>query len=206
MYRISPTITKACLIKSNAIPVLSQRNLAISSCFLKKSFDSLEPEADVILLGNKEKKIKMTYSEILEKVGDRKLVKVQQTKSKIKSAESDLPMFKIMSDVDLEIAARKARTESNYMGSRTIYETDSGRLKQKQMELKSKLSDHDLSFQTAKIVKWLQKGHFVKIEIKVAQGGTKQDAEALKKKIEEGMSEHQDLLGQNNSKLIINAK
>lgn len=206
MYRISPTITKACLIKSNAIPFLSQRNLAISSSLLKKSFDSLDPGADVILLGNKEKKIKMTYSEILEKVGDRKLVKVQQTKSKIKSAESDLPMFKIMSDVDLEIAARKARTESNYMGSRTIYETDSGRLKQKQMELKSKLSDHDLSFQTAKIVKWLEKGHFVKIEIKVAQGGTKQDAEALKKKIEEGMAEHQDLLGQNNSKLIINTK
>ena len=74
------------------------------------------------------------------------------------------------------------------------------------MELKSKLSDNDLSFQTAKILKWLQKGHFVNINIKVARGDTKDDAAALKKKIEDGMSEHKDMLGANNSKLVINIK
>jgi len=85
-------------------------------------------------------------------------------------------------------------------------ETDSGRLKQKRMELKSKLSDHDLNFQTAKILKWLEKGHFVKIDIKVAKGSGKDEAEDIKKRIENEMSEHKDLLGLNNSKLIITVK
>eukprot|EP00090_Calanus_glacialis_P008188 TRINITY_DN16503_c0_g1_i1.p1 TRINITY_DN16503_c0_g1~~TRINITY_DN16503_c0_g1_i1.p1 ORF type:complete len:210 (-),score=62.92 TRINITY_DN16503_c0_g1_i1:54-683(-) len=202
MHQLFPIISRATIIRKISNPNIIQRNFTVSNTFLKKSLENLDPESKVILLGNKDKKIEMKYSEVLEKVGERKLVKVQMTKK----ADLDLPMFKIMSDVDLEIAARKARTESNYLGSRTIYETDSGRLKQKQMELKSKLSDNDLSFQTAKILKWLQKGHFVNINIKVARGDTKDDAAALKKKIEDGMSEHKDMLGANNSKLVINIK
>eukprot|EP00092_Neocalanus_flemingeri_P003513 GFUD01003767.1.p1 GENE.GFUD01003767.1~~GFUD01003767.1.p1 ORF type:complete len:210 (-),score=45.81 GFUD01003767.1:111-740(-) len=202
MYRIFPTLTGANLLQSNS--TILKRNFTITNCLSKKPFENLDPEANVILLGNKDKKMKMKYSEILEKVGERKLVKVHLTK---KTSETDLPMFKIMSDVDLEIAARKARTDSsNFLGSRTIYETDTGRLKQKQMELKTRLSDHDLSFQTAKILKWLQKGHFVKVEIKVAKESTKEDAEALKKKIEQEMSEHKEILGLSNSKLIISTK
>jgi len=178
---------------------IDQRNFSASKSLLKKD---LGPDDDVILLGNKDKQMKMKYSEIIEKVGDRKLVKIQMTKK----AESDLPMFKIMSDVDLEIAARKARAESKYLGSKLIYETESGRLKQKQIELKSQLTDHDLSFQTAKIKKWLQKGHFVKIEIKLAKGDVKANAENLKTKILTEMSEHKELLGLQNSKLVINVK
>ena len=85
-------------------------------------------------------------------------------------------------------------------------ETESGRLKQKQIELKSKLTDHDLSFQTAKILKWLEKGHFVRVDIKIAKGSDKADAEKIKLKIESEMSNHKVLLGLNNSKLVINMK
>jgi len=178
------------------------RNFSVTHFIFKKNVDSIDPEASVILLGNKDKQTKMKYSELLEKVGQRKLVKVHISKK----TESDLPLFKIMSDVDLEIAARKARAESAYLGSKTMYETDSGRLKQKQLELKTKMSDHDLSFKISSVIKWLKKGHFVRVDIKIAKGGTKADAEALKKKIEDEMADHQELLGQNNSKLIVNLK
>jgi len=117
IFNILPALSRHALIKTYNSPFIFQRSFAVSNNFLKKSGDTPDPEADVFLLGNKDKKIKMKYSEVLEKVGDRRLVKVQITKK----AESDLPLFKIMSDVDLEIAARKARTESTYLGSRTIY-------------------------------------------------------------------------------------
>jgi len=203
MYKILSTLsrTSSALYESKSYNIITRRNLAVSSFLLKKGLD---PTADVILLGNKDKQIKMKYSEVLDKVGDRKLVKIQMTKK----VEAALPMFKIMSDVDLEIAARKARaeTKSGYLGSKVIYETESGRLKQKQIELKSKLTDHDLCFQTAKISKWLQKGHFVRVDIKLAKGSDKADAEKIKLKIEAEMSDHKELLGQNNSKLVINIK
>ena len=175
------------------------RNIQIFSVLAKKWSASLDPDDEVILLGNKDKQTKMKYSEIMQKAGDRNLVKVQATKK----LENAIPIFKIMSDVDLEIAARKARSESNYLGSRTIYETETGRVKQKQLELKSKLSDHDLSIQTSKIVKWLQKGNFVQIEIKTARDSTKEDAVKVQKKIEDVVSELKEF---NNSKLKFKIK
>jgi len=204
MYKLVLPLSRialSSLFKPSIIPLASQRSFTLTNSFWKK-FETLDPDTDVILLGNKDKRIKMKYSQILEKVGSRKLVKIQKTKK----VDSDLPMFKIMSDVDLEIAARKSRAETKYNGSKTIYETDSGRLKQKQIELKTKLSDHDLNVQTSKMVKWLEKGNFVKVDIKIAKEGVKSDAEALKKKIEDQMLGHKDLLGLNNSKLIINVK
>ena len=75
------------------------RNFSVTHTIFKKNADSIDPEAPVILLGNKDKQTKMKYSELLEKVGQRKLVKVHITKK----SESNLPLFKIMSDVDLEV-------------------------------------------------------------------------------------------------------
>ena len=49
------------------IPLATQRSFTTTSSFLKK-FDVLEPDSDVILLGNKDKRTKMKYSQILEKV------------------------------------------------------------------------------------------------------------------------------------------
>ena len=82
-------------------------------------------------------------------------------------------MFQIMSEEDLEVATRKLKkTSSAYLGSREIYETEQGKAKMKQMDLKSRISDNDFQYQAAKIVKWLEKGQFVNVTIKVAKGSS----------------------------------
>ena len=92
------------------------RGFATSS-LLQKKFD-LTPDSEVILLASQEKsQSKIKYGELLEKVGNRNLVKV--TKSKLRR---DLPMFQLMSDVELEIAMRKEKSHSSsYEGVRTSY-------------------------------------------------------------------------------------
>ena len=78
----------------------------------------LTPESEVILLTGQEKsQTTIKYSELLEKVGKKNLVKV--TKSKMKR---DLPLFQLMSDVELEIAMRKEKSHSaSWEGVRTSY-------------------------------------------------------------------------------------
>ena len=73
-------------------------------------------------------------------------------------------------------------------------ETEEGRIKQKQLELKSKISDNDFQFQVAKILKWLEKGQFVSVTIKVASRGSKEDAESLKKRIEKFIADNSDVI------------
>ena len=46
----------------------------------------------------------------------------------------------------------------------------------------------------------------MRVDIKLAKGSDKADAEKIKLKIEAEMSDHKELLGQNNSKLVINIK
>ena len=139
------------------------------------------------------------------------MVKIKKTKQRDKGDE--LPMFKLMSETELEVAARKEKAHSaNFHGSRTQYgkrclfyfyndykllhfaETEEGRIKQKQLELKSKISDNDFQFQVAKILKWLEKGQFVSVSIKVASRGSKEDAESLKKRIEKFIADNSDVI------------
>ena len=92
------------------------RSLATSSQLQKRK--ELSPESDVILLTGQDKsQTSIKYSELLERVGKKNLVKV--TKSKVKV---DLPMFQLMTDVELEIAMRKEKAHSaSYAGVRTSY-------------------------------------------------------------------------------------
>ena len=53
-------------------------------------------------------------------MGKRQLVKIKKTKQRDKGDE--LPMFKLMSETELEVAARKEKAHSaNFHGSRTQY-------------------------------------------------------------------------------------
>ena len=82
----------------------------------RKKFD-LTPESEIILLTGQKSQTTIKYSELLEKAGKKNLVRV--TKSKMKR---DLPMFQLMSDVELEIAIRKEKSHSaSYEGVRTSY-------------------------------------------------------------------------------------
>lgn len=156
----------------------------------QKKFD-LTPESEIILLTGQEKsQTTIKYSELLEKVGKKNLVRV--TKSKMKR---DLPMFQLMSDVELEIAIRKEKSHSaSYAGVRTSYEMDGGKLKLKELDLKSRITENDFTVQTAKILKWLEKGNFVAVSIKVARESSKEEAENLKKRIEALLVENKDLI------------
>ena len=59
---------------------------------------------------------------LLEQVGKRQLVKVTKTKQNKQEKLDELPMFKLMSDTELEVATRKEKSHStNYRGSRTNY-------------------------------------------------------------------------------------
>ena len=89
-------------------------------------------------------------------------------------------------------------------------ETEGSRVKQKLLELKSRLNQDDLNVKIDKVHKWLSKGYFVNIVIKVAKNSTKKDAEAVKSKIDSAAltwkAEDADILGVKNSKLIITIK
>ena len=76
-------------------------------------------------------------------------------------------------------------------------------MKRKELELKSKISDHDFSFQTAKIIKMLTKENFVAVKIKLARNGSSEDAERLKTKILAEVENNKDILGEKASRLSI---
>ena len=83
-----------------------------------------------------------------------------------------------------------------------LVETEDGRIKQKRLDMKSKITDNDFQYQVAKVVKWLEKGQFVVLTIKAARGSEKEDSEALKKKIEKVVAENKDIIP-NESRLTI---
>jgi len=191
------------LVRLEPYSFLPARRTLVTSTWLQ---NSLSDEDEVILLvGTTKNESRMRYKELLEKAGDRNLVRVKTTKI----AES-VPRFRIMSDVDLEIAARKQRSTAGAQRSREILETEGSRVKQKLLELKSRLNEDDLNVKIDKVHKWLSKGYFVNIVIKVAKNSTKKDAEAVKSKIDSAAltwkAEDADILGVKNSKLIITIK
>ena len=146
--------------------------------------------------------IVVIYTNLLLQVGKRNLVKISFTKQN-KTQKEGLPMFQIMSEEDLEVATRKLKkTSSAYLGSREIYETEQGKAKMKQMDLKSRISDNDFQYQAAKIVKWLEKGQFVNVTIKVAKGSSPEEAETLKQKIYKLLQDNQDIIP-NKSRLTV---
>ena len=222
MFKVILSAAKPCTFQT-------YRWLTASAPALKKfQTDDLSPDADVILRTGKDSKT-MKYSEVLEKVtsilyckclsiiyniifviytnlllqvGQRNLVKISFTKQN-KTQKEGLPMFQIMSEEDLEVATRKLKkTSSAYLGSREIYETEQGKAKMKQMDLKSRISDNDFQYQAAKIVKWLEKGQFVNVTIKVAKGSSPEEAETLKQKIYKLLEDNQDIIP-NKSRLTV---
>ena len=82
-------------------------------------------------------------------------------------------------------------------------EVDGGRVRRKELELKSKITDHDFSFQIAKIIKMLLKENFVAVKIKLTRDGSNEDAERLKNKILAEVENNQDILGEKVSRLSI---
>jgi len=83
-------------------------------------------------------------------------------------------------------------------------------VRQKVLELKSRVNEDDLRVKTDKVLKWLQKGNFVNIVIKVARNSSKKEAEEVRAGLEataarwsEGSPE---LLGKGGSRLIITIK
>ena len=83
-------------------------------------------------------------------------------------------------------------------------------MKQKLVELKSRVNEDDLNIKIDKIQKWLTKGNFVNIVIKVAKHSNKKEAEAVQCKIEAAATlwkaENPDILGTNNARLKITDK
>ncbi|XP_023321468.1 translation initiation factor IF-3, mitochondrial [Eurytemora carolleeae] len=183
-------------------PFVPQRTFNSSALFYsrKQQVDSsdLTPDTMVVFVDSKQKQTTMEYKELLEKVGERHLVRIVRTKKK-----EDIPHFKIMSDVDLEIALRKQKNETAYLGSKEILETEEGRIKQKALELSAKISEHDLRFRLTQIKKWLIKGDFVKVQIKVGKGGKVERAEELEKIILQEFQEIPEILGTSQAKLKI---
>ena len=80
---------------------------------------------------------------------------------------------------------------------------EGGRVKRKELDMKSKITDHDFEFQVAKIIKWLQKENFVAVKIKTTSDTTSQDAERLKEKILKEVQNNEDILGDRMSRLTI---
>ena len=75
-------------------------------------------------------------------------------------------------------------------------------MKLKELDLKSRITENDFSVQSAKLLKWLEKGNFVMVTIKVAKESSKEEAENLKKRIEALLTENKDLIP-NTSRLAI---
>ena len=102
---------------------------------------------------------------------------------KKKTKTTGVPEFKIMSDVDLEIALRKQRNATGLEKKhREIIKTETGgRVRLKVVDVSYKISDHDLKVQLAKILKWLVKGDFVNVNIKAGRNGKEIKIYAIKK-------------------------
>ena len=95
----------------------SVRRISVNNTFLKKlQFSDIDPEASVILLSGENKTV-MKFSEVMEKMGKKQLVRVTPTKKK-----SEIPMFQLMSETDLEVATKKAKSiSSTFQGSKLIF-------------------------------------------------------------------------------------
>jgi translation initiation factor IF-3 len=125
------------------------------------------------------------------------LVRVQITKTK---TPWKIPHYRIMSDVDLEVALRKQKSENSSTRSRELLDTEqAGRLKLKSVDIRGKISEHDLGVQLKKIRGWLEGGKFVKVNIKA--GGDKVHAAEMEAKVLKHFSEEPELLGKSNAKL-----
>ena len=78
----------------------------VHQCQCSLKFDDLQPDSEVIILGKKDKESGreeekvMRYGEVVERLGERKLVRVTTTKS---NNSKSLPKFKMMSVTDLEV-------------------------------------------------------------------------------------------------------
>jgi len=192
------------LMTLNSSHFTISRGLSLSPGLLKtpdkinNSWDAdSQTDSIVKFIDARNNEVEMKYAELLEKVKGRNLVKVNRTKKK--GDKDTMPAYKIMSDDDLEVALRKQKSEVKYMGSKEILETSDGRIKQKTLELKEKILEHDLKFQLEKVRKWLTKGDFVKINIK----RDKQAKVALESRILEYFRDDQELLGTNGAKMRI---
>merc|ERR1719285_80190 len=182
----------------------SYRNLSISQNHnfnwqlpLYKKQES-SPEEEVILVDLKGNQSVMQFQHLLEKAGDKNVVKVLQTKKKNEAKQK----FKIMTDADLEAALKKQKLESGYQGNKEILETVEGRIKQKIIDISDKISDHDLEYQLKKIKKLLIKGNFISVNIS-SKDKNSQKYTNLQNKIKDYFSEYEALLGQNSAKLKI---
>ena len=135
LYKALPTLQG--LVGPN-LQMKTIKNISCSASNWKKfSFSDLDPDTQVILVSPKDaSESQMKYSEVLEKVGfeklpslqdhwivwlsqvgNRKLVRIQKTKTKNK-----MLTFQIMSEQDLEIATKKAKAiPSTYLGSKSLY-------------------------------------------------------------------------------------
>ena len=82
-------------------------------------------------------------------------------------------------------------------------EIDGSRVKRKELELKSRISDHHFEFQVTKVIKWLQKENFVAVKIKVARDSSTEDAERLKEKILKEVENNKDILAEKTSRVSI---
>ena len=117
-YKTLPSLNR--LLRAN-LHQSHTNNISISAAHLKKfSFTQTDQDAEVILLSSNGTEERMKYSEVLEKVGNRNLVRIQKTKTK--KASDTLQTFQIMSEKDLEIATKKEKAiPSTYLGSRTFF-------------------------------------------------------------------------------------
>ena len=75
-------------------------------------------------------------------------------------------------------------------------------MKLKELDLKSRITENDFNYQSTKILRWLERGNFVTVTIKVAKESSREEAENLKKRIEELLTENKDLI-QSTSRLSI---
>ena len=85
---------------------LNHVTINVHQCQCSLKFDDLQPDSEVIILGKKDKESGreeekvMRYGEVVERLGERKLVRVTTTKS---NNSKSLPKFKMMSVTDLEV-------------------------------------------------------------------------------------------------------
>eukprot|EP00088_Acartia_fossae_P052554 TRINITY_DN5940_c0_g1_i2.p1 TRINITY_DN5940_c0_g1~~TRINITY_DN5940_c0_g1_i2.p1 ORF type:complete len:228 (-),score=39.79 TRINITY_DN5940_c0_g1_i2:114-797(-) len=186
----------SCYRNYPVLSILQKRSLSTSPCvFSQKDVGS---EDVVIFIDSKDKEVSMKYKDLVEKAKGRNIVKLIRPRGRKDMAQR----FKILSDEDLEVALRKQRSETNYLGKKDIIETEEGRIKMKMIDISEKISDDSLQTSVGKIRKWLIKGNYVKVNVK-SKDKKSQEYVALKEKILDHFKEDQELLGHNHAKLTI---
>ena len=74
------------------------------------------------------------------------------------------------------------------------------RIREKQLILKSNISDHDIEIHAKKIKSWLKKGYFINVTIKAGKDGHKSNDEVIKEIEEKCQEELEDRKGNLNFK------